>query len=494
MVRSQLLPIGGAPSRREADLQDVLRLLTAALAAACLLPLATAHAAESGVVLGGSQFDDARSLDAIHRSGVDWIRVYAYRNELEPRPGVLDTRLVKAYADSVRRHLWEGVRTEIVLVGTPAWESGSSDPLAAPDPAGFARFAQRFAQAVPDVGAWEVWQEADAEKWWPAGPNPAAYTALLQATYPALHAVSGAPVILGGLTGNDYPFLEALYAAGAKGSFDAVSVHTDTACGIASPYSYYRDPDGRVSRWSFLGYQEVLQSMAAAGDGDKKLWMTEMGWSSSSALCDQGVWAGQKPGGVSEDAQALFLRQAWHCVASDPRVAGAFWFNLVDLGADDAPDHRFGLLRSDGSEKPAFAALTDVAAGNDRLTDACGDFTGPAIQVLRLGDQGKSGRYARFLRVKVAAADPQTVARITLFLNGRKVGVFGTQGPIMVGDRMLPQAAGLKNGRNTLTIQARDANGNDTAQDFAITKVAPGQAKARKRAKARARAKLRHRR
>jgi hypothetical protein len=458
--------------------------LAAVTAAACLIPVVAA-AAEPGVVLGGSQFDDARALDAIHRSGARWIRVYAYRNELEPRPGVLDARLVSAYAQSMRRHLWEGVKTEIVLVGTPAWESGSSDPLAAPDPAGFARFAQQFARAVPDVGAWEVWQEADAEKWWPAGPDPAAYTALLAATYPALHAVSDAPVILGGLTGNDYAFLEQLYTAGAKGAFDAVGVHTDTACGIASPYAYYRSPDGRVSQYAFLGYREVLTSMAAAGDGDKQLWLTEMGWSSSTALCDQGVWAGQKSGGVSEEEQALFLRQAWHCVAADPRVAAAFWFSLVDLGADDTPDHRFGLLRHGGSDKPTFAALADIAAGNDRLGDACGDFTGPAIQLLRLGDKRKSGRYARFLRVKVAAADPQSVARITLFLNGRKVGVFGTKGPVMVGDRELPQAAALKAGRGTLTIQARDANGNDTTESFAVRKVAPDARRARARARAR---------
>ena len=146
--------------------------LVAATAAACLIPTAAATAAEPGIVLGGSQFDDARALDAIHRSGAGWIRVYAYRNELEPRPGVLNARLVDAYAQSVRRHCWEGVRTEIVLVGTPSWESGSADPLAAPDAAGFARFAQQFARAVPGVAAWEVWQEADAAKWWPAGPTP----------------------------------------------------------------------------------------------------------------------------------------------------------------------------------------------------------------------------------------------------------------------------------------------------------------------------------
>ncbi len=147
------------------------RLILTAAAAACLAPAATATAAAPGIVLGGSQFDDAHALDAIHRSGVGWIRVYAYRNELEPRPGVLNARLAGAYAQSVRRHAWEGVRTEIVLVGTPSWESGSGDPLAAPDPAGFARFAERFSRAVPGVAAWEVWQEADAAKWWPAGPT-----------------------------------------------------------------------------------------------------------------------------------------------------------------------------------------------------------------------------------------------------------------------------------------------------------------------------------
>ena len=266
-----------------------------------------------------------------------------------------------------------------------------------------------------------------------------------------------------GLTGNNHPFLEQLYAAGAKGAFDAVSVHTDTACGIAPPYDYYRAPDGRVSQYSFLGYQEVLRSMAAAGDGDKKLWMTEMGWSSSTAPCDQGV--GRPEGRRRQRGhEALFLRQAWHCVAGDPRVAGVFWFNLADLGAEDQPDHRFGLLRFDGSEKPAFAALADVAAGNDRLLGPCGDFTGPSIQA-HARRQGPQRSLRPLPARQGAAADPQTVARITLFLNGRKVGVFGTAGPIMVGDRSLPQAAALKAGRNTLTIEARDANGNDTTRD-----------------------------
>ena len=67
-------------------------------------------------------------------------------------------------------------------------------------------------------------------------PNPAAYAQLLKATYPVIKAADpGATVVLGGLTGNDYPFLEGVYAAGGKGSFDAVGVHTDTACNLNPP-------------------------------------------------------------------------------------------------------------------------------------------------------------------------------------------------------------------------------------------------------------------
>ena len=50
-------------------------------------------------------------------------------------------------------------------------------------------------------------------------------------------------MVLGGLTGNDYQFLEGVYEAGGKGYFDAVGVHTDTACDILSPYEFLRGPE-----------------------------------------------------------------------------------------------------------------------------------------------------------------------------------------------------------------------------------------------------------
>ena len=109
------------------------------------------------------------------------------------------------------------------------------------------------------------------------------YAALLKAAYPAIKAADpAASVLVGGLVGNDFEFVERLYDNGAKGSFDGVGVHTDTACLTTDPREYYREPSGRIGRYSFTGYREVRATMLAHGD-DKPVWMTELGWASTTA-------------------------------------------------------------------------------------------------------------------------------------------------------------------------------------------------------------------
>ena len=115
----------------------------------------------------------------------------------------------------------------------------------------------------------------------PSGPtarSPAAYAALLKAAYPAIKAADpDATVLVGGLVGNNFEFVERSTTNGAKGSFDGVGVHTDTACLTTDPREYYREPSGRIGRYSFTGYREVRATMLAHGD-DKPVWMTELGW------------------------------------------------------------------------------------------------------------------------------------------------------------------------------------------------------------------------
>jgi hypothetical protein len=158
-----------------------------------------------------------------------------------------------------------------------------------------------------------------------------------------------------------------------RGSFDAVGVHTDTACNKLSPYEFLRGAGNRLIPDSFLAYREVHAVMLANGD-DKPIWMTELSWRTTNATCSEGAWAGQTAAGVSEEQQATYLKQAYHCLAENSYVQVALWFPLLDEGAVTS-----GLLRANGSRKPSFAAMRAYAHEGDSLHEPCGNFSGPKI-------------------------------------------------------------------------------------------------------------------
>src|SRR6185312_602496 len=137
----------------------------------------------------------------------------------------------------------------------------------------------------------------------------------------------------------------------------------------------------------------------------KPIWMTELSWRTTGATCDEGAWAGQKPEGVSDAQQAEYLQQAYHCLAQDSYVQVALWFQLQDEGPVVS-----GLLRADGSRKPAFAAMQDYAHHGDQLSGDCGDFSGPSIDV---SAPSNHTTYSASLPIHVAAKDSQGVGRIT---------------------------------------------------------------------------------
>jgi len=350
------------------------------------------------------------------------------------------------------------------VVDTPSWETGSSDEHTPPaNPNDYAAFVGSLAERWGSrVAAYEIWNEEDSTTWWTGAPNPAAYTQLLKATYPVVKAAEPrATVVLGGLTGNDYPFLEGVYAAGGKGSFDAVGVHTDTACNILSPYEFLRGLGGRMIPDSFLAYREVHAVMLANGD-QSPIWMTELGWRTTSATCQEGVFAGQKAGGVSEAQQARYLAQAYHCLSQDPYVKVALWFDLQDEGSVLS-----GLLRSDGSHKPSFTALEDYAHKGDRLSESCGTLSGPKLRVLSPSNRIS---YSGALPIHVVASDPTGVYRIELQIDGKLIRNYESHWlpRTSTGALEWQHAKHLSFGRHTLTIIAFDKQQNATVVHVTI--------------------------
>ena len=410
----------------------------------------------------GAQIGDIRTL------GVHWVRVFLTWPDLEPQRGVFAPNWLAKY-ERLFAALPAGTKVIIDVVEAPRWETGSSNPHAAPaNPVDYAAFLGTLARRwAGRVSAYEVWNEEDSPSWWAGGPDPVAYTQLLQATYPVVKAADpNVTVVLGGLTGNDYPFLEGVYRAGGKGYFDAVGVHTDTACNVLSPYDFLRGQDNRMIPDSFLAYREVHATMLANGD-DKPIWMTETSWRTTRAVCPEGVFAGHKPEGVSPRAQALYLSQAYHCLARDPYVQVALWFPLQDEGRLLS-----GLIRANGARKPSFAAMLSNTRTGDQLREPCGVFVGPKISVL---SPANGVRYSGPLPIHVYARSPEGVFRITLKIDGRLIRNYdGPRYPKTLSGKINWQGAKhISFGKHTLTFIAYDKERNVSERSITINHRPP---------------------
>jgi Big-like domain-containing protein len=434
-----------------------LPLLLAVLAVLLVAP-AVSQAATPGINIAG--LPTPSDLDQAQAAGAKYVRVFALGSQLHDFPtfrGIV--------ADAKAR----GMGVVFVLTGAT---DGSDTP---PDPAAYATAVGTFAGRISSgpaggAAAYEVWNEEDETQFWGAAVDAARYAGILKAAYPALKAADpGAKVLLGPLTGNNYGFLSQVYAAGAGGSFDAAAVHTDTACLVDPPSSYYRE-DGNVARFTFLGLRTVHDVMVANGQGDKPIWMTELGWTTATSTCSRGMWSGQKAAGVSEAQQAANLREAYHCLAGYPYVQAGLWFTLKDTNSHgDELDH-YGLQRLDGSHKPSWDAFHSVATQGDTLTSPCGDFDAPGLKVT---SPGTNEQYVQVLTISAVATDATSVARITFQADGKEIRNF-TGADVGSGKTVKLEwqgAKGLGFGKHAIAVVALDPQGNPVTQTVPVTRV-----------------------
>ncbi|MDQ3632860.1 MAG: glycosyl hydrolase, partial [Actinomycetota bacterium] len=353
------------------------RLAVLAATLTCGLAAGPAHAAAPGLNI--ANYDDApAALD----QGAKQVRFFVRWSDFEPDGADDFSALggpVKSpfYANGLQRNvsrvLAAGATPIMVVLGAPRWAVAPSGtrPRNPDEYAAFIGELAQFLAAKRKLGepspVYEVWNEPDSPDFWGEAPSPDFYTAMLKASFARIKLGDPlATVLVGPTTGNNYAWIESLYARGAKGSFDGVAVHTDTACSVVGPDKFYRDPNGRLGQYTFLGYREVRATMLANGD-PKPIWMTELGWSTTHGgptSCTRGASAGKKPSGVDEAAQAAFLTQAFRCMANDPYVVAATWFTLRDIQEEPFSSEvgNYGLLRRDGSAKPALGAFGGAAA------------------------------------------------------------------------------------------------------------------------------------
>jgi len=293
---------------------------------------------------------------AISDTGAGWVRIEFRWNEAEPSSkGSYDQNIIARYDQAIDTARAAGAKVLVFVNGSPRWASGSRTPMTKPqDPADYADFMRFVASRYAGkVSAWEVWNEQNTSRFWSTGPSPSEYASVLRAAYPAVKAADpGAAVVFGGVSQNDYSFIEGAYAAGAKGYFDVMAVH---------PYPGPNPPEpvwtsnGRITPTSFTGFKEVRSSMLARGD-DKPIWLTEFGWSTTTTES----W------GVTQAQQADYLTRAYRLLESYPYVTLAYWYNLRNNFWDsdaDTWETQLGLMRTDFSHKPSYDAFKGYSPG-----------------------------------------------------------------------------------------------------------------------------------
>lgn len=448
-------------------------LIGCALAGCFAGQVLIAHGAEMGVNVaptGGDYFTSPAVRGAIARLHPAWVRVFVGWNAVERSRGVYNLAILRDYR-TFFAHLPAGTHVLLDVEGTPAWAAGGSTNIATPplNDQDFARFVNHLANTFRgQVSAYEVGDEEDTAAFWSG--TPAQYAELLKAAYPAIKSADPrAMVIVGGLAGNDYQYLAELYAAGARGSFDGVGVHTDTACDVTAPTTFAFDRGTHtINRYYFLGFTSVHATMAANGDGAKPIFMTEIGWSSTTVTCPTGAWAGQKPAGVSAAVQARFLAAAYQCLAQ-PRYAyvqAALWFGLYDNRSGPGMNDNYGLLTASLHRKAAFGAFLNASGRANHMNDACGRLAGPRLRVIapRAGQ-----RYHRTLVVKVRVlARTAPIAYIELHVGRRHILNFRLRPTIAQGEIRWYGAAKLSRGRHTITLVAKAANGATTSRRVSV--------------------------
>jgi polysaccharide biosynthesis protein PslG len=334
-----------------------------------------------GIAAGGGltslgQKDLDKYFNNLQSLGVNWVRWDIDWGTVQPDNATdFHWEGTDRVASTAKRY---GINSLGIITYTPKWaadESCSADFGCEPaDPKAFGYFAGQVAQRYKDsVTHWEIWNEQNSPFFWGPRPDVNRYADVLKEAYTEIKAANqNAFVITGGLAASNdeedgslspLTFVKSLYALNADGYFDAIALH---------PYSYPASPEYPASWNNWQRIIPIRQLMVTKGDSNKKIWVTEYGAATNGPGSSYAInqFSDFKFGSdfMTESAQSDMLGEAMDFYHQHSDWMGPlFWYSLQDYGTNkDTPENFFGILRYDGSKKPAYDVLQNTIAADTK--------------------------------------------------------------------------------------------------------------------------------
>lgn len=320
-------------------MRRLLVLLILVLVSAAALSAPAPEASPFGVVLAldpARPQDVAAEMAAVRQAGLSRVRLRPDWRLLQPEKGAPDW----AWSDTlVRAAREQGLQVLFTLGYTPRWasrfpDSAEADVWGRNPPKGLASWEDFVRKAAARYGAdvveWQVWEQPSLHHF------RGSWKDLRDLSQATMKATRGTPrrVVLPESGSLNLSALDQSYRWGTDVYFDVLGL-----------YPNFERPEDMLRPLS------VLKTEIVGKKGPRKdLWVSGMGWATAA------LPGPAKTSVVSEEDQARFLVRGT-ALALSQGVQRVFWDSWRDVTSGPYQEQsRSGLLRRDGSPRPALGA------------------------------------------------------------------------------------------------------------------------------------------
>ena len=290
---------------------------------------------------------DLQTLDKIKEANIPWIRCDFNWYILEPEPGVFDF----SRTDSIVNFCKENGISVFPMIGyTPGWANGNRGINHLPDDLSrWTNFVSRVANHYKnDIQVWGIWNEPNLPEFFQGSMQDYVDKIFIPASQVIKNLDSrlkvATPEIATLVSGDWWKWLDRF--AGLAGHYDVLALHCYAKDGRTT-INYIEK--GRWPRW--INWLSGLLNLFYPGNQaiknklkniEREKWLTETGWKSNA---------------VGEESQRLYYEDMVNYLENSSVFQKVFFYEIID---DPNFDQKWGVLRSDYSEKPAYQYIKSL--------------------------------------------------------------------------------------------------------------------------------------